>query len=443
MAELTTTPLQGRQTALYLQSKKPNSYTMKLFSALLAASLLAAALTPGASQASCGNGGGPPSNGCNASGKGSSVTDNSGNNRGNTYSGDNRNNDYSGHNRNNSGIIGHGNRVVNGGVTRNVDRSNTATGGNLTLQRGAVQGGDGGSARATGGNARATGGDVTLQRGAVQGGNSAVRNSGNATIERGAVRGGRGGDGGNATIERGAVRNNVAGGEATIERGAIRNNNDLTNRNRNEVNNANRNRNDVNNENTNRNRNDNTNSQGQGQGQAQRQGQGQGQSQSSRNRNSNRAQQGQAQSSSNRNSASQSQSSSSSSSANNNGNHQTVNFIDEREVPIAPLPTSDSVGQIGDIVVPLPNIGLGGFTSTQPNGDLDYGVSVGIRIPLGAGSFREAANELRQARADRAQFRLIQEAVWLRDKGLLNQEAHPRHWAALYGTTAAAEKFTF
>ena len=430
---------------------------MKLFSALLTGALLLSASPALATNAppdtdgdgrgaSCERGNASFCRGGGASGKGSTYTDNStnidnsGNNRGNSYdySGNNRGNEY---NRNNSGIIGNGNRVVNGGVTRNVDRSNTATGGNLTLQRGAVQGGDGGNARATGGNARATGGDVTLQRGAVQGGNSAVRNSGNATIERGAVRGGRGGDGGNATIERGAVRNNVAGGEATIERGAVRNNNDLTNRNRNEVNNANRNRNDVNNENTNRNRNDNTNSQGQGQ--AQRQGQGQGQSQSSRNRNSNRAQQGQAQSSSNRNSASQSQSSSSSSSANNNGNHQTVNFIDEREVPIAPLPTSDSIGQIGDIVVPLPNIGIGGFTSTQPNGDLDYGVSVGIRIPLGAGSFRQAASELRQARADRAQFRLIQEAVWLRDKGLLNQEAHPRHWAALYGTTAAAEKFTF
>lgn len=131
---------------------------------------------------------------------------------------------------------------------------------------------------------------------------------------------------------------------------------------------------------------------------------------------------------------SQSQSSSSTSSSNNDGNRQSVNFEgDEREVPIAPLPVTDSIGQIGDIVVPLPNVGLGGFSSTQSNGELDYGVTLGVRVPLGAGSFREAAEAEIQRRNDREQFRLIQEAVWLRDQGLLNEEAHPRHYAALYG----------
>jgi len=44
-------------------------------------------------------------------------------------------------------------------------------------------------------------------------------------------------------------------------------------------------------------------------------------------------------------------------------------------------------------------------------------------------------------RNDRAQFRLIQEAVFLRDNGLLSQEVHPRHYAALYGTST--KKFSF
>ena len=112
-------------------------------------------------------------------------------------------------------------------------------------------------------------------------------------------------------------------------------------------------------------------------------------------------------------------------------------------MPIAPLPTSDSIGRIGDIQVPLPNVGLGGFTSTQSNGELDYGLSIGVRIPLGTGSFRGAAEAEMRRRSDRAQFRLIQEAVWLREQGILDQQAHPRHWAALYGSTTAAEKFAF
>ena len=342
---------------------------MKLFSALLAASLAAAALTPVAAHASCGNGGGAPSNGCNASGKGSSVTDNSGNNRGNQYSGT-----RSIGNRNVT-IDGKGNTVNTG--ARNVDRSNNAEGG---------KGGKGGS----------------------------VRNSGNLTLERGAVRGGRGGEGGQGGRGgRGGEGGNAraTGGNATIERGAVRN------RNNNE------------------------------------QGQDQSQSQSSRNANRN----------ANRNS----NRSNSRSAANNNGNSQstTVNtggnsyteYGDLPETAIAPLGQSAGSGVIGDIAVPLPTISAGGFASGSNYNDLygggnnsnrsDYGVSIGINIPLGAGEFRDAArreiarrDQVAQAEADRNLFRLVQEAQWLRQQGLLNQEAHPRHWAALYGT---AEKFVF
>ena len=140
---------------------------------------------------------------------------------------------------------------------------------------------------------------------------------------------------------------------------------------------------------------------------------------------------------------------------NNNGNGcrnrcATTNNIDsdynydyegtERRAPVAPLPIADSVGRVGDVVVPLPNVGFGGFTSTRTNGEMDYGVSVGVRVPLGAGQFRDAARDEARRRTDRAEFRLIQEAVWLRDQGILNEEGHPRHWAALYG---APETFKF
>ena len=341
---------------------------MKLFSALLAASLVAAAAAP--AEASNNNNG----NGC----------------------------------RNRCGDT----TTINNSGDRQIDRSvtNTATGG---------AGGAGGAATAYGGQNTNT----------VYGGTNTNTNraTGGAGGQGGAGgRGGRGGEGGSATIERGAVRNNNSVDSSNTNTNRNRNNNSVDSTNTNVVAGSGNSTNTVtggdqrntvrdsgNSENTNRNSN-------RARGGDQEQSQGQSQSQSN----------------------SQSQSSSSTSSANNNGNHQNIVIEgDEREVPIAPLPTSDSVGQIGDIVVPLPNIGFSGFTSTQSNGDLDYGVSVGIRVPLGAGQFREAARAEARRRTDRANFRLIQEAVWLRDQGILNQEAHPRHWAALYGTTA--EKFVF
>lgn len=330
---------------------------MKLFSALLAASLLAAATAPEALA---------KPTGCRAHCGGADISRNNGNT------------DNSGHNRNNSGIIGSGNRVNNGTVNRRVDRSNTAHGGK-GLGVGIGHGGEGG-----------------------QGG-----------------QGGQGGRGGSATIERGAVRN------------------------------------------TNRNRNENSNSQGQLQGQSQ--GQGQGQSQSSRNRNQNNAEGGDVRNSGNSRNANSNRSNSRSA-ANNNGNNQstTVNtggnsyteYGDLPETAVAPLGQSAGSGVIGDIAVPLPTISAGGFASGSSYDDIygaggsdrsDYGVSIGINIPLGAGEFRDAArreiarrDDLAQAQQDRNLFRLVQEAQWLRQQGLLSEQAHPRHWEALYG---AADKF--
>ncbi|WVQ00578.1 hypothetical protein [Synechococcus phage ME01] len=255
--------------------------------------------------------------------------------------------------------------------------------------------------------------NVDRSNNAEGGKGGSVRNSGNLTLERGAVRGGRGGEGGTG-YGGDAEAHGGEGGRATIERGAVRN------RNNNE--------------------------------------QGQDQSQSSRNSNRNSSE------SNNRNR----NRSNSRSAANNNGNSQstTVNtggnsyteYGDLPETAIAPLGQSAGSGVIGDIAVPLPTISAGGFASGSDYGDLygggnnssrsDYGVSIGINIPLGAGEFRDAArreiarrDQVAQAEADRNLFRLVQEAQWLRQQGLLNQEAHPRHWAALYGTTA--EKFVF
>ena len=209
------------------------------------------------------------------------------------------------------------------------------------------------------------------------------------------------------------------GGDATIERGAVRNNNTVTGGDqRNVV------RDSGNSENTNTNR-------ARGGDQEQSQSQSNSQSQSSRSR----------------------------SSANNNGNSQATNidlggntyteYGDLPETAVAPLPGSGAPGQIGDIVVPLPNISAGAFASGSEYNDIygggnntrnDYGVSIGVNIPLGAGQFRDAAKAEMRRRSDRAQFLLIQEAVWLRDNGILSEEAHPRHWAALYG---APETFKF
>lgn len=175
----------------------------------------------------------------------------------------------------------------------------------------------------------------------------------------------------------------------------------------------------------------------------------------SRNENSNSQTQGQSSrnTNSNRVNSSNTNSTRSSSAANNNGNSQSTTvstggntytqYGDLPETAVAPLPGAGQPGQIGDIVVPLTTINMGGFASGSNYNDIygsgnnarqDYGVSIGINIPLGAGQFREYAANEAQRRADRAQFRLIQEAIFLRDNGVLSEEAHPRHYAALYGS---------
>ena len=121
--------------------------------------------------------------------------------------------------------------------------------------------------------------------------------------------------------------------------------------------------------------------------------------------------------------------------ANNRGNQQNIRIdgdrtVYERPVTVAPVyrPTHES---IGDISYPVPAFGGGAYAVTQPNGEMDYGVTVGITIPLGSSIAKDAAAVEAQRRKDRAQMELIAEALWLRDKGLLDEAKYPRHYAAI------------
>jgi len=114
----------------------------------------------------------------------------------------------------------------------------------------------------------------------------------------------------------------------------------------------------------------------------------------------------------------------------------SVVYGDERETPIAPLLSGSDDAVLDGVVVPLPTLGLSGFATRgdASYGDRDdYGVTLGFRAPLGAGGFKRAA--LR-----RDLFRATQEALVLRKQGILSQEAHPEHYAALYGPTVADEE---
>ena len=138
----------------------------------------------------------------------------------------------------------------------------------------------------------------------------------------------------------------------------------------------------------------------------------------------------------------------SSSSANNNGNSQTLNYtnIDVPEATVAPLPENGVPGQVGDVIVPLPSI-TGGAFITEDDGvfglnDRDTrGVTLGFQIPLGTGQVRRAAEQVIARRESAQRFQLIQEATWMLQRGILSEDVHPEHWAALYGAPSVAPLF--
>ena len=124
----------------------------------------------------------------------------------------------------------------------------------------------------------------------------------------------------------------------------------------------------------------------------------------------------------------------------NSGNRQTTNFIDIPEATVAPPVTTSAPSRVGDVVVPLPSIGVSAF-GTRDN-DVFYGedrtttgAQIGFHFPLGTGQSRRAAEQVIARREGANRFQIMQEAVWLRDNGALSQEVHPAHWAALYGSS--------
>ena len=103
---------------------------------------------------------------------------------------------------------------------------------------------------------------------------------------------------------------------------------------------------------------------------------------------------------------------------------------------MAPLLSGSDDAVLDGVVVPLPTVGLSGFATRGDAlyGDRDdYGLTLGFRTPIGSGGFRAAAIR-------RDKFRAIQEALKLREQGVLDQEAHPEHWQALYGPVAVSEE---
>lgn len=103
----------------------------------------------------------------------------------------------------------------------------------------------------------------------------------------------------------------------------------------------------------------------------------------------------------------------------------------ERETPIAPLLDTSDSAQMEGITVPLPTIGISGFYSNGDNywgnsNRNDFGVTLGIRTPLGAGAFRDAAMR-------REKFQIVKEAIFLQEKGVLTYSAFPEHYIALHG----------
>lgn len=298
-------------------------------------------------------------------------------------SGDNRGNDYSGKNRNNGGIIGDNNRVNTGPVTRNVDRSNNAEGGTGVGLGVGIAG------------ANAEGGSSTIEEGAIDNRNS-NRNKNTNTAEGGkAVQGQAQGQGQQQGIDRSGNSSSASGAVA---------------------------------------------------GSAARGGD---QSQTS-NSSATGGSSDQSQSSSNTNTSQSNNSNrtSSRSSSNNNGNNQSLNYtnIDIPEATVAPLPENGVPGQIGDVVIPLPSI-RGGVFTTRDN-DIFYGgdrsttgATIGFQIPLGTGQVVAAAEQIVARRESAARFQLIREATWMLQQGVLDADAHPEHWAALYGAPPVASVF--
>ena len=120
--------------------------------------------------------------------------------------------------------------------------------------------------------------------------------------------------------------------------------------------------------------------------------------------------------------------------------NQSINIQQAPEAVVAPTPNETAPGRVGDVVVPLPTVGVSAFGSRDTNvfgGDSErstYGVQAGFSIPLGTGQTRRAADQVIARRDAEMRFQLIQEAAYMLEVGVLSKEVHPEHWAALYGS---------
>ena len=121
-------------------------------------------------------------------------------------------------------------------------------------------------------------------------------------------------------------------------------------------------------------------------------------------------------------------------------NNQSINIQDAPEAAVAPAPNPTAPGRVGDVVVPLPTVGVSAFGSRDNNvfgndGERStYGVQAGFSVPLGTGQTRRAADQVIARRDAEQRFQLIQEATYMLQAGVLSEEVHPDHWAALYGS---------
>ena len=133
--------------------------------------------------------------------------------------------------------------------------------------------------------------------------------------------------------------------------------------------------------------------------------------------------------------------------SNDQTNSQSINIQDAPEAVVAPTPNPTAPGQVGDVIVPLPTVGVSAFGSRDNNvfgGDTErstVGVQAGFSIPLGTGQTRRAAEQVIARRDSAMRFQLIQEAAFMLQAGVLSEEVHPEHWAALYGTSLEVAPF--
>lgn len=114
--------------------------------------------------------------------------------------------------------------------------------------------------------------------------------------------------------------------------------------------------------------------------------------------------------------------------ANNAGNNQTVNVNDIPDTPIAPLVGITQSGRIGNVEAPYPTLQFSAF-GTDAYDSNDYGLSIGVSVPLGAGDVRSALQLQAQSQRAAYDIKMAQQTKWLIDNDYeISQERFPEHF---------------